>query len=151
LEAPQQRRGVLVYVFRGIYAVIFIIINYAIFFLIPNLIFGVIGLLTPNLESIITGFFVAIEVLTVMQIMLKDHVLGFISAAGLGLVEAFYIYTVSRGGILLISFSGFFITAEFKPLVYLMMTIPLLGIVEQVYYMIHKSSDQPITIIEVAG
>jgi hypothetical protein len=153
LEAPQRGRYrvVLGYVFRGIYAAIWIIINYAIFFLVPSLIYGFIGQLTPDLETIIIGFFVVIEVLTVMRIMLENHMLGTISAAGLGLVQAVYIYTVSHGGTFFISLNGFSITAEFKLLVYLMMTIPLLGTVKQVYYMVNKSSAQPIKMMEAAG
>jgi len=78
-------------------------------------------------------------------------VVGAISAAGLGLVEAVYIYAITQGGTLTISFSGYSITAEFKLLVYLMMTSPLLGTVKQVYDMINKSSAQPITMIEAVG
>ena len=83
--------------------------------------------------------------------MLKDHVLGAISAAVLGLVEATYIYIVTQGGNLAISFSGLSITVEFKLLVYPMMAQPLLGTVKQVYDMINKSSAQPITMIEAVG
>jgi hypothetical protein len=86
----------------------------------------------------------------VMRIMLRDHLLGAASAAGLGLVQAVYIYTITQGGVLTMSFSGFSVTIEFKTLVYLMIAAPLLGIVKQVYDTVNKSSAKPITMIEVA-
>lgn len=153
MEVPQRRRYrvVLGYVLHGIYAAIYVIFNFVIFFLVPSYILGFIGQFTPDLQTIITGFFIAVEVLTVMKIMLKDHMLGAISTAGLGVVEAVYIYTITQGGTLPMSFSGLAITVEFKLLVYLMMTLPLLGTVKQIYDMINKSSAQPITMIEATG
>lgn len=96
-------------------------------------------------------FFVVIEVLTVIRIMLKEHVLGAVSAVGLSLVAAFYIYTITQGGNLALSFSGFSVTIDFKPVVYLMITVPFLNIVKQVYEMVNKSSAKPVTMIEAVA
>lgn len=135
---------------RGVYATVLVIINCLVFFLVPRLVFSSGSSLTPNLETNITAYFLAIEVLTVMRIMLKDHVLGAASAAGLSLVEAVYVYTITQGGVLALSFSGFSVTIEFKTLVYLMVAIPLLDIVKQVCDIVHKTSAKPITMIEIA-
>lgn len=153
MEVP-QRRGyevVLGYLARSVQAAVFVIINYAFFFLVPSTIFNLTGRLTPDVEATITGYSSAIIVLTVMRIILKDHILGTASAIALGLVELSYIYTVTQGGVLAINFSGFFVTLDFKPLVYLMMTLPLLGIVKQVFSMMHRSAAQPVTLVEVVA
>ena len=153
LEVPQRRRRrvVLRYVFRGIYSALFVVINYFLFFILPNTVLEYAGQLAPDLGETVMAYFVAIEVLTVTRIMLKDHVIGTISAASLGLVQAVYIYTITNGGTLTTTLSGLSVTIEFKTIVYLMMAIPLLGIVKQVLERIHKSSTQPVTMIEVVG
>lgn len=153
LEIPQSRRYrvVLNYALRGVYATVLVIINYLIFFLVPSFVFSYFSSLTASVKANITAYFVMIEVLTVMRIMLKDHLLGAVSGVGLNLVQAVYIYTITLGGALALSFNGFSITIEFKTLVYLMMAIPLLGMVKQVYEMVYRSSAKPITMIEVAG
>jgi len=152
LEIPQRRRYqvVLGYALRGVYATALVIINYLIFFLVPSLVFSYFSSLTSSLEANVTAYFFIIEVLTVMRIMLKDHLLGAVSGVGLSLVQAVYTYTITRGGVLALTFNGFPVTIEFKTLVYLMMAIPLLGMVKQVYEMVHISSAKPITMIEVA-
>lgn len=153
MEVPKRRRYrvVLSYLARGLYTVILVIINFLIFFIAPTLTLGFAGLLTPELKAVIAGFLGTIEVLTVMRIVLKEHVLGAVSAAALGIVEAFYGYTITRGGSIVVSFNGFSIILEFKLLVYLMMIGPILGTVEQVYEMVSRSSAKQITMIEVTG
>lgn len=153
LEVPQRRRRsvVLGYIFRGLQAAIFVVINYFIFDLLPNSVLAPAGQLTPGLEGTITAFFLVIEGLTVTRIMLKDHLIGAISAASLGLVEAVYIYTITFGGTLTTTINGLSLTIGFKPIVYLLMTIPLLGIVKQVLEVIQKSSSQPVAMIEITG
>ncbi len=153
MEEPSQSgfRKVLKYVSRGVQAAAFLAVNFAFFFLAPTLIFGFTGQLTPNVETTVSSYFVAIAALTVTRIMLKDHVLGTASAVSLGLLEAIFIYNVTQGGVMTVNVSGFSATLEFKPILYLMMTTPLLGVVKQIYSAAHKSATQPVSMMETVG
>ena len=139
------------YVLRGVYVAVSIILNYILFFLVPIRAFNFLGQLTPNLEANITPYFLAIEVLTAIRVMLKDHILGAMASVSSGLVKALYIYTITQGGIITMSLSGYLVTVDFKPIVYLMIIPLLLDIVKQIYDLANKSSAKPITMIDVAA
>ena len=139
------------YVLRGVYVAVSIILNYILFFLVPIRAFNFLGQLTPNLEANITPYFLAIEVLTAIRVMLKDHILGAMASVSSGLVKALYIYIITQGGIITMSLSGYLVTVDFKPIVYLMIIPLLLDIVKQIYDLANKSSAKPITMIEVAA
>ena len=153
MEVPQRRRSqvILSYALRGIYTTIAVILNYFIFFVVPRTLFSYTGQLTPDIEATTIGFFIVIEVLTVIRIMLKDHLLGVASSVGLSIVHAVYIYSATQGGALTLSLSDFFVTIDFKPILYMMLTIPLLGIVRQMFELLSKSSAKSVNTIEVVN
>jgi len=141
----------LVYAGRAIQAAIFVAINYAVFFVAPSLFFSTTGLLTSEIEATISSYFMIIASLTVLHILLKVHVIGLASSIGLGLVQALYIYVITEGGVLTISYSDITLTLQFKPLLYLMMAIPLVNMVKQISDYLSRSSAQPIEMVEVEG
>ncbi|MBI2185339.1 MAG: hypothetical protein HYU39_10345 [Thaumarchaeota archaeon] len=150
LEVPRRNRSaVLKYVPRGIHAAILVLINYAFFFLAPSILYNLTGQLTPNVETTITAYFSVIVTLTVIRIMLKGHVLAAASAVCLGFVEAVYIYSITNGGVLSVSVMDLFVTMEFQPILYLMMTPPLIGSIRQIWDAVNKSASQPVSMIEV--
>ena len=139
----------MVYAARAIQAAIFVAINYAIFFAAPVLLFSTTGLITSELEATILGYFLVIVSLTILHILLKDHIIGLASSVGLGIIQTLYIYLITGGGELTISYSGFTLTIKFKPLLYLMMTIPLVNMVKQISDYVSRSSAQPIEMVEI--
>ena len=141
----------MVYAGRAIQAAIFVAINYAVFFVAPSLFFSTTGLLTSEIEATISSYFMIIASLTVLHILLKVHVIGLASSIGLGLVQALYIYVITEGGVLTISYSDITLTLQFKPLLYLMMAIPLVNMVKQISDYLSRSSAQPIEMVEVEG
>ncbi len=148
MEAPKKPNRLLTYAGRAAQAALFVVFNYLIFFLAPSLFFGAVGLLDPSLESTIANYFLVIGCLSVLQILLKGHMVGVASAIGLSIVQALYIYIITEGGALSISYSGLALTLEFKPLLYLMMATPLVNIVKQVYDLAHRAVMQPISMVE---
>ncbi len=141
----------MVYAARAIQAAIFVAINYAIFFAAPVLLFSTTGLITSELEATILGYFIVIVSLTILHILLKDHIIGLASSVGLGIVQALYIYVITKGGELTISYSGLMLTLNFEPIVYLMMAIPLVNMAKQISEYVGRSSAQPIEMVEVEG
>ncbi|MBI4257427.1 MAG: hypothetical protein HY619_00585 [Thaumarchaeota archaeon] len=152
MESPRRGRKLSVeYMSRGIRATVLIIINYTLFFLVPTMLYNLTGQLTPSVETTITSYFAAIAALTVIRIMLKGHALSVASGIALGFVQALFIYIVTDGGVLTLEVSGLSVTLEFQPLLYLMMTPPLLGTVRQFWDYVSKSASQPVNMIEVVG
>jgi len=148
LEAPKKQSRALVYAGRVIQAAVFVAINYAIFFIAPRFFFIYTGLITAEIEAAISTYFLMIASLTILHLLLKDHIIGFASAVGLGIVETLYIYIITNGGVLTLLYSGFTLTLEFKPLLYLMMALPLVNIVRQIVEYVGRSSTQPIEMVE---
>jgi len=151
LEAPKKQNRALIYAGRAMQAAILVAINYAIFFVVPRLFFSSTGLLTAEIEIMISSYFLILASLTVLHLLIKDHIVGLASAVGLGMVEALYIYVITNGGVLTLSYSGYTITLEFKQLLYLMMALPLLNMVKQIVDYIGRSSTQHIEMVEVEG
>ena len=149
LEAPKKRNRALMYAGRAIQAAIFLAINYAIFFVAPSLFFSMTGLLTSEIAATISNYFMIIASLTILHLLLKDHVIGLASSVGLGVVQALYIYVITEGGVLTISYSGFTLTLKFEPLLYLMMALPLVNMVKQISDHLSRSAAQPIEMVEV--
>jgi hypothetical protein len=151
LEVPKKQNRALVFAGRAFQAAIFVAINYVIFFIAPSLFFSSTGLLTAEIEAAISSYFLIIASLTVLHLLLKDHIIGLASSVGLGIVESIYIYVITDGGVLTISYGGFALTLEFKPLLYLMMAIPLVNTVKQIIDYVGRSAAQPVGMVEVEG
>lgn len=151
MEAPKKRNRFLVYAGRAVKAAIFVLINYALFFIAPSLFFSTFGLLTAEVEVAISSYFLIIGCLTVLHILLKDHIIGFASSVSLSIVQAIYIYVITNGGVLSLTYNGLTLTLEFKPLLYLMMAIPLVNMVKQICEYAARSAMHPTSTIEVEG
>jgi len=151
MEAPKKQNRALVYAGRAIQAAIFVAINYVIFFITPRLFFIHTGLLTAEIDAAISSYFLIIASLTILHLLLKDHIIGLASAVGLAIVEALYLYVITNGGVLTLSYGGYTLTLAFKPLLYLMMALPLVNMVKQIVEYIGRSSAQPIEMVEVEG
>jgi hypothetical protein len=151
MEAPKKQNRALVYAGRAIQAAIFVAINYVIFFITPRLFFIHTGLLTAEIEAAISSYFLIIASLTILHLLLKDHIIGLASAVGLAIVEALYLYVITNGGVLTLSYGGYTLTLTFTPLLYLMMALPLVNMVKQIVEYIGRSSAQPIEMVEVEG
>jgi len=149
LEAPKKESKALVYAGRAIQAAVFVVISYAIFFMAPRFFFMYTGIITAEIEAMISTYFLMIASLTVLHILLKDHIIGLASSVGLGIIQALYIYLITGGGELTISYSGFTLTIKFEPLLYLMMTIPLVNMVKQISDYVSRSSAQPVEMVEI--
>jgi len=154
LEAPKKRGKALVYFGRAIQAAVFVAINYAIFFATPILLFSTSGLLTLELETAISNYFLVIVSLTVLHILSKEHIIGIASSVGLAIVQALYIYVITEGGELTFPYSSptygdLMLTLKFEPIIYLMMAIPLINMVKQISDYVGRSSAQPIEMVEV--
>jgi len=151
LEVPKKQNRAVVYAGRAIQAAIIVAINYAIFFVAPRLFFSMTGLLTSEIEATISSYFLIIVSLTVLHLFLKDHIMGLASSVGLGIAQTLYIYMITNGGVLTISYSGFAVTLKFEPLLYLMMALPIVNTVKQISDYVSRSSAQPIEMVEVEG
>jgi hypothetical protein len=151
MEAPKKQNRALVYAGRAIQAAIFVAINYVIFFITPRFFFIHTGLLTAEIEAAISSYFLMIASLTILHLLLKDHIIGLASAVGLAIVEALYLYVITNGGVLTLSYGGYTLTLTFKPLLYLMMALPLVNMVKQIVEYIGRSSAQHIEMVEVEG
>jgi len=149
LEAPKKKNKALVYAGRAVQAAIFVAINYAIFFIAPSVFYSNLGLLTPETVTAISSYFLIIGSLTVIHLLLKDHIIGFASSVALGIVQALYIYVITNGGVLSISYGGLSLTLEFKPLLYLMMATPLVNMVKQIMDYLSSSAAQPVQMVDV--
>ncbi|MEM3387385.1 MAG: hypothetical protein QXN08_06945 [Nitrososphaerales archaeon] len=151
MEAPKRQNRLLVYAVRAAQAAVFVLVNYAIFFIAPSLFFSTVGLLTAEVEAAISSYFLIIGCLTVIHILVKDHIIGFASSVSLSIVQAIYIFVITNGGVLSITYSGLTLTLEFKPLLYLMIAMPLVNMVKQIYDYAARSAMQPTSMIEVEG
>ena len=149
MEAPKRKNKALVYAGRAVQAAIFVAINYAIFFIAPSLFYSNLGLLTAEIETAISSYFLVIGSLTVIHLLLKDHIIGFASSVALAIVQALYIYVITNGGVLSITYGEIALTLEFKPLLYLMMATPLVNMVKQILDYLSSSAAQPIQMLEV--
>jgi len=149
LEAPKRKNKAVMYAGRAVQAAIFVAINYAIFFIAPSLFYSNLGLLTAETETAISSYFLVIGSLTVIHLLLKDHIIGFASSVALAIVQALYIYVITNGGVLSITYGEIALTLEFKPLLYLMMATPLVNMVKQIFDYLSSSAAQPIQMLEV--
>jgi len=96
-----------------------------------------VGVVTFRVEkgvgiASILSYFLVIVSLTVLHILLKDHIYRLSILVGLGIVQALYVYVITKGGELTIPYSGLILTLNFEPIVYLMMTNPLVNMAKQI-------------------
>jgi hypothetical protein len=118
-------------------------VSILIFLLLPrlaseNLPQGVLGF--TGSEILFYGILIAI--LSGLQIIFRDRWVGDASAVGNGIIQIYYLYTITNGGVMAFSMGGTEITVSFATLLYFLMLPSALSIVSGVYRAFTRSSLQ---------
>jgi hypothetical protein len=142
-----------VFLTRTSYAVFYGFLTIIIFYELPNIFLKQYSASLPNLpmdnESLFVSYAILITILSGLQMIFKDHLVGDAAAISNGIAQISYIFILTNGGLITETLSGVRVSLDFRTVIYLMMLPSALSIISSVISASSRSSVTSSTIVEV--
>jgi hypothetical protein len=123
---------------RAGYAAVYGLLTIGIFYELPNLLLKNINGSVANLPlengTLFISYAILITLLSCVQIIFQDHVVGDAAAISNGIAQISYIYIFADGGLITehLSSSGITLSLDFRTVIYLMLIPSALSIISAV-------------------
>jgi len=132
---------------RTTYAALYGVLTIVIFYELPGYLLKNYSSSLSNLpldnSSLFTGYAILITILSCTQIIFKDHYVGDAAAVGNGLVQIFYIYIFTNGGLITEQVSGITVSIDFRTIIYLMVLPSALSVISAIISASSRASITP--------
>jgi hypothetical protein len=136
---------------RIFYAIANAGINFFVFFILPNFIFGIARLPISGGSNFSTSIFlpysILLSLLGGLQIVFRGHVLATGGAIFNGIAQIYYLYLITNDGIMVLSNvggMGFDITISYQPILYLLIIPPVTLMITSIMRTVNQAGARPV-------